>query len=328
MTSSFTVGESEGSKDRLRARIIYLRHALGRCQQLVDRGRADEGLALLADKLGELHAQVDDSSWRVAALAFQRLFDEQPYALPASMVRRGDGGRHVDYATLIDIFCDPDGAERHLEALPEPTRALIEALSRRPLAAGCRKKSAVVEEGLRRCIARFEHPRILALGAGYLRELDISGITANGSHAEIYAFDDDPSVVQALEARKGLALHSDAVTPTALTRRFAKQGGEPDGLAFAYSVYCIDRLSTETAQKLCAHLFARLAPGGRLLLCNAHPACSETPLAEALLGWWFERRDEAGLRELVDGLPGEEVDDLRVWREEGEGVAFAEVARR
>ena len=146
--------------------------------------------------------------------------------------------------------------------------------------------------------------RILAAGAGHLREADKSKALRDKKVGRLVAFDTDAGNLESVARDYG----SLPVTTHHGSIRQLAEGGHLFGdMDLVYSGGVLETLPPAAAQGFARTLFAMLAPGGLLFVTHFLSSLDEAGFLEAFFDWRMRYRNQMELFELVKELPTETV---------------------
>jgi extracellular factor (EF) 3-hydroxypalmitic acid methyl ester biosynthesis protein len=187
-----------------------------------------------------------------------------------------------------------------------------------------RARRQIIADYIDEIAADSSRPRVLAIGAGHLREADLSRAVAAGVLGDVVAFDRD---------RASLALVDRDYGPKGVRTLQGRVQSLFDGtfdlstfdLVYAAGLY--DYLPWWPAKQLTTALFGMLNPGGRLLIANVTPAFAQAGYVEAYLDWWMIYRSEQQLAEVAEGIADHETKHRRTFQDGERNIAFLEVIK-
>jgi len=187
-----------------------------------------------------------------------------------------------------------------------------------------RARRQIIADQIDEIAADSSRPRVLAIGAGHLREADLSRAVGRGVLGDVVAFDRD---------RASLAVVDRDYGPKGVRTLQGRVQSLFDGtfdlstfdLVYATGLY--DYLPWWQAKQLTTALFGMVNPGGRLLIANVTPAFAQASYIETYLDWWLIYRSEKQLAEVAEGIADHETKHRRTFQD-GEGnIAFLEVVK-
>jgi len=282
---------------------------------------AEAALNLLSSYLNGVQAGMDNGGWRQycgGIFRRHRLFEKlqaSPFASRGFKKPRGYDGD----AVLLDMVYTPDVVVDKLEGLArwifiwETGGAGARALrSRRDLFARILDEATVGGAA----------PRVAAIDAGHLREIQQTRLGSTGQFSKFVAFGSDPAALAAVTAQH----------PAARTMAGSAALGTDGLLAFhgfdlIYAPTILDAMSKADGSRLTRDLFAKLAPGGRLVLTSLTPTFPLRTYFEAALDWWIHYRTNDEMRELMSLLNPSEVAHFNVFTAGGGALTCLNVRK-
>lgn len=171
--------------------------------------------------------------------------------------------------------------------------------------------------------ARRTVPRILSLGAGHLRELEVCRSAARGRYGRFVAIDQDNASLGVASADyEHLELETANLAVESL------QGNHFTGeFDLVYAAVLFDSLSDAVARKLVEVMFAALRPGGTLAFSNFLPHLDDAAYLEALMDWWLVYRTPQELTALASGLPADDIRSLSCTNDPENNLGFVTIHR-
>lgn len=171
---------------------------------------------------------------------------------------------------------------------------------------------------------REGHARILCIGAGHLREAELSSALCHKRFQRFVVIDSNPEHLQVVERSYGWM---GVETLYASLAQLLGGVAELDEFDLIYSASLFEQLDDSSAEQLTRQLFRHLASGGRLLLANFRPRVPNIAYLEALLDWRPRYRDDRALLDLLLGVPYNSIASARVSHDSGDCVGFLEAVR-
>jgi hypothetical protein len=291
---------------------------------LIRAGEIAAGVDALAFGLRRAYDALPLEAWRAFAddvCADHPVSDalrEDPFVYRAYAKLRGYPGD----AGILDLIYG-------VEALPAGTSALGAALHahdvQSPACRSVRERRALLVDAIDAAAERRPGTaRVLSVACGHLREAQVSGAVLDGAVEAFHAVDQDPVSVALLRREHGPL----GVTPHEASVKDLLVGRLSfDGLTLAYAAGLYDYLPTPVAARLTARLFAKLAPGGRVLVANFCPEVRDAATMDAVMAWRLIYRDEAEMREIAAAGPGGEIARQRIYRDSAGNVVYLEIER-
>ena len=165
---------------------------------------------------------------------------------------------------------------------------------------------------------------ILSVACGHLRELELSLRAQDGGLKKFYALDQDgESIKEVRDSFPNLPIE----TVEGSVRGIISRKTTFEDIDFAYAAGLLDYLVAPVAMRLIERMFSFLKPGGKLLIANFTPAGEDIGYMEAFMDWWLIYRTSDELRELLSGLPSEEVANVEIYEDARGVVAYAVVQK-
>jgi SAM-dependent methyltransferase len=300
-------------------------------EQLLD--RADAGLvpeaaipALheLAKGLRQRRTDVGEERWREEAT--------QARVHPIAERLRQDPLTHRARRRPRGYPGDAVALDYMYAGLPSASRQTTTRLGRAIFAwtAGCSAAAVAVRQRrntLARAIdevaAMVPRARVLAAGAGHLREARVARAFASGSLGALVAVDGDRECLRVVARDLGERVRTvNASVGDVAAGRVSL--GEFD---LVYAADLLERLDDGAARALVAALLRAVAPGGRLLLASFVDGFLAHEYMQAFMDWRLECRDEAALRVLVEGASRNAARQARTWLDPTGCLAWLDVNR-
>jgi SAM-dependent methyltransferase len=291
----------------------------------------DNGTQQHPDSLGEAIEQLEqqlrhlrDDETDLLALARGRTPPAEARVMPFPRRRERPMREGAGNAVLMDYLYGIDSTLRSL--LPDgPTEELFRYASSAAASRALRSRRQLLAREIDRCCNQLSgQARILCVGCGHLREVELSRSLRHGHFREFIAVDAQSLSLQTVEASyAALGVRAQQCSVDDLFY------GRPDLTRFdlIYSPSLCEVLDDHDARDLTRNLFARLLPGGRLLMGNFLPGVPDIAYLEGLLDWRPHYRSDASLLDLLLGIPYNDIGSARVFHDLGNCVAFLDVTR-
>lgn len=284
-------------------------------------GSLTEAIEQLEQQLRHLR---DDETDLLALATGSATPPEAPRVVPFPRRRERPMGEGAGNAVLMDYLYGIDSTLRSL--LPDgPTEELFRYASSAPASRALRSRRQLLAREIDRCCAHLSgQARILCVGCGHLREVELARSLRHGHFAEFTALDAQVLSLQTVEASyAALGIQTQQCTLDDLF--YGRQDLCHFDLIYSPGLYEV--LDDQDARDLTRNLFARLLPGGRLLMGNFLPNVPNIAYLEGLLDWHPHYRSDASLLDLLLGIPYNDIGSARVFHDLGNCVAFLEVTR-
>jgi SAM-dependent methyltransferase len=249
---------------------------------------------------------------------------EAARVVPFPRRRERPMGEGAGNAVLMDYLYGIDSTLRSL--LPDgPTEELFRYASSAPASRALRSRRQLLAREIDRCCDPLNgQARILCVGCGHLREADLARSLRHGQFRQFIALDAQVLSLKTVEASyAALGVQTQQCKLDDLF--YGRQDLSHFDLIYSPGLYEV--LDDHDARDLTRNLFARLLPGGRLLMGNFLPGVPNIAYLEGLLDWRPHYRNDAALLDLLLGIPYNDIGSARVFHDLGNCVAFLEVTR-
>jgi hypothetical protein len=292
------------------------------CEQM-RAGMAYEAMDCLVAHLHVLRAGMPAWAWHdyVAKILLRHplkeLLHRDPFTLRAYAKPQGGAGD----ALLVDMAYSGRHGAAVVDAIGEAVfRYVVDGSLARALRNRRRRVAMAIDEAIR---LRAD-ARVLALGAGHLREIELVRMLGEGFIGEILAVDQDEECLAVIEyayaARGVCKLH------VPLDRLLA---GQPRlrGFDLVYAAGLSDRLSHASAQALAERMFEMLNPHGCLLIANLAPDLADAAYLESYMDRHPVYRGERDMLALVAGLARADMADVDLSFDAARSMSYLTVRR-
>lgn len=246
------------------------------------------------------------------------LLHRDPFTLRAYAKPQGYAGDAVLSDMAYFRRCGPGVLDSIGEAV---FRYTIDGALARALRNRRQRLAMLIDETVR------ERPaaRVLALGAGHLREIELTRTLGEGFAGEIVAVDQDDDSLAVIEydyaARGVRKLHVPLERLLAGEHRLR-------GFDLVYAAGLSDRLPPAPARALAERMFAMLNPGGRLLIANFAPDLTDAAYLESFMDWHPAYRNEREMLDLLAGIVAADIAEADLSFDAMRGVAYLLVRQR
>jgi hypothetical protein len=254
-------------------------------QHLDREGDVAAGMAMITDRLSSISRDVTRAEWNQIAETLRRhpvadIIYECPMTAHALRKPRGYPGD----ADLIDFMYRPASVQSRVTGASRIGREIYNFVSDVPGAHDVRERRVRLGEAIDRTVAANANARILSVGAGTMRELELSRAARAGAIRELVALDHDPaSLDTACHNPDGTV--REFVRPLRLNvKHLLVKPPQPETYDLIYAAGIYDYLPQRVALELTKRLFEQLEPGGRLLLANFLPIW-EAGYMEVFMDW-------------------------------------------
>jgi SAM-dependent methyltransferase len=186
-----------------------------------------------------------------------------------------------------------------------------------------RQRRNTLSRAIDETAATVERARVLAVGAGHLREARVARAFAGRSLGALVAVDGDRECLRVVARDLG-----DRVRTVHAGVGDVAAGRVPLGqFDLVYAADLLERLDDVAARPLVAALLRAVAPGGRLLLASFVDGFLAHEYMQAFMDWRLECRDEAALVGLVASASRSAARRARTWLDPTGCLAWIEVVR-
>jgi len=287
-------------------------------------GMVVESMDRLVAHLYALRAGMSPAAWddHVATVLLRHpireLLHRDPYTFRAFSKRCGNTADAILTDMVYFETADTGVADGIGHAV---FRYLLDGTSARAMRNRRRRIAVQIDETVR---ARPD-ARVLALGAGHLREIELARTLDDTFVGEFVAVDEDES---------NLALiHHEYATRGVRTMHMSIDGliAERSGLGGFDLIYAADlfeRLPPPPARALAERMFAMLNPCGRLLITNFVPNVADVGYRESYMDWRPICRGDHEMLALVAGIAREDIADAELCLDAMRNIAYLELQRR
>jgi hypothetical protein len=242
----------------------------------------------------------------------------------AALLKESALGNHtslLNHPLISDVIYDLAGVPSFLSPTANELRSWERTLG---FCVSLRARHAFFVRELNDLGNSVHAPRVLAVGAGHLREAAQSLTLDNMRQSEIVAFDRDRACIDFIEREYD---HPGLQTASGSWLDFVNNHARGD-FDFIYIPTLFDTLIDARAKSLLESLLPLLKPSGRLLAANFAPELSDAAYLEACLDWWPVYRREQDLATLVSPKWDERLRGQAMSREESGGSVFLDLQLR
>ncbi len=277
----------------------------------------------LAINLRELKRTQSPTTWNATIELcrehpLRKLLHQDPLTARAFLQPR----KYQGDAALLDIIYARD----YRPVWREEVTSLGEALFRYTI--DCQAPSAVrrrrdfLAETIDVVCAKNPSARILSVACGHLREATVSRSVRERGFGRFVGFDQDQLSLDELQRTVG---HLGVESVHGSVKTILKGALDGQTFDFIYTAGLYDYLGDRVAEELTARLFARLAPGGRLLIANYLPDIPDVGYMETYMGWRLIYRDAAAMGRLANSIAPERIAASRAFHEAEDTIVFLEL---
>jgi extracellular factor (EF) 3-hydroxypalmitic acid methyl ester biosynthesis protein len=290
---------------------------------------APEGIRILTNGLQAVKNRVSCAEWigEIIATARQHPVDELIRQCPLTSHARSRPRGYPGDAGLLDlIYRHPSTTETILRASPTG-KAIYDFTIAVPACEAVRERCRLVARKIDELAASKPGAGILSVACGHVREAQLSEAMRLGATGSFIALDQDPislDVVQGYAAATACRIETRKM---AVRHLLTGRDGLPS-FDLIYSMGLYDYLESTAAARLTARLFARLKPGGRLLLANFLLGAWEAPYMEAFMDWHLLYRSKREIREFTREIDSNVIASTHFWIGPMKRIGYLEIVRR
>lgn len=252
-------------------------------------------------ELNELRRATPKSVWdehvvpMIRAHPIYNLALECPFSARATQKPRGYAGD----ALLLDFFYQRPSVWPLIEAASARGRYLCDFWSSSPAARAVRARRDYLKKKLEALAMDHPEPRVMAVACGHLIEAIDNPAAQQGRFRDYVAFDQDATSLGHIERYgqfPGLRLVKGKVTS------LLAPPAPNEGYDLIYAAGLYDYLPQALGRQLVESLFARLLPGGQLIIGNFLPSTPNIAAMEVFQDWYLIYRTEAEIQGLAGCL--------------------------
>jgi hypothetical protein len=248
------------------------------------------------------------------------LLHQDPFTYRAFAKPRGYAG---DAVMMDYIYGLGEAGEAARSATPLG-RAIFQYMDTRPSAKAVRYRRRLIA-GLIDQVAERQGARVLALAAGHLREVELSGAIQAGRVEEFVAFDQD-------EASLGVVArdyaHLGVRTMPGSVRQILSGKAKLGQYDFVYAAGLFDYLSGPVAAALTCRMFEMTRPGGLMLIPNFLTGVRDVGYMEAFMDWRLIYRDHSDMMALAATLPQSAIKGSQVFDDNDDAITCLLVSKK
>jgi extracellular factor (EF) 3-hydroxypalmitic acid methyl ester biosynthesis protein len=291
-----------------------------------DAGSIDDIMTDLMSELWILRRDADHELWEqilrlCAAHPLREIIHQDPFSARSFNKPRGYAGD----AVMIDFIYSQNC--RRLDE-QEPVTPLGEAIfrynSNTPACAAVRTRRDLVASMIDQICSISDHPRILSVACGHLREATLCRSVSSGNAGPIVALDQDQLSISVVDRE----VSEYGVVPICNSIKALFRGElAREKFDFIYSTGLYDYLDDRIAGRLTSRLFDMLNPGGRLLVANFVPDIWGAAYMEAFMDWRLIYRTSRQLDAMASDIPNSEIARRLTFTEKNSNIVFLEITR-
>ena len=262
-------------------------------QRGIQQGEHFHAISCMTELLTEYRQGLSDSHWEALIVPecrqhpISELLKQDPYTRRAFEKPRGYPGdaEMLDYAYYPTTPSDAS----------EVGRRVFEVVTTSPNALSVRWRREHIAKLMVELAEKRPSFDVLSVACGHCRELELLDDTTRSKINRFVALDHDEQTLQrAGIVNQGLKL----TTWQCNVKKLPEHDGQ-SGFDFIYSIGIYDYLQRYQAEKLTEWLWAKLNPGGELLIANFTPDNWGRGYMEAFMDWNLTLRSREQMRRLI-----------------------------
>jgi extracellular factor (EF) 3-hydroxypalmitic acid methyl ester biosynthesis protein len=273
-----------------------------------------------------LKSSLTPQAWRsvaeqCVAHPVREVVHEDPFSSRSFHKPRGYAGD----AVLIDYIYTRN-CRTHGDEAVSPMGEKVFAFNRdTPACAAVRARRDLVAAMLDEICTLADHPQILSVACGHLREATLCRSVAEGQAGRFIALDQDRLSLDVVEQE----VLQYGVIPVCNSIRSLFRGEVADErFDFIYSTGLYDYLDDRIATKLTGRLFEMLNPGGRLLVANFLPDIWGAGYMESFMDWKLIYRSPEEMEKICANIEDAQIALRKTFVERNGNIVFMEIARQ
>ena len=290
-------------------------------EQAVKKAMDDLQLGLRARRLESSDQEWDEFVYLCVRHPLKDLLHQDPFTRRAYAKPRGYSGD----AELLDLIF----AREERWPLPEGTSPLGQKIfnctTGGAVGEGMRARRSFVAETIDRLALEVNRPRILAISAGHLREVNLSGAVKQKKIGKYVAIDSDTESLE--EVDRSYSCYGVEIIPATVQQLLS--GSKDIGpFDLIYSTGLFDYLQHEAAQHFASVMFQMLSAGGRFLVASFLPEIRDIGYLESYMDWNLIYRTPQEMLGVAMVIPQSEIKDIRLLAAENQNMLFLQVTKR
>jgi hypothetical protein len=248
------------------------------------------------------------------------IIHQDPFSARSFHKPRGYAGD----AVLIDYIYARDCRLGEQEPVTELGERIFRFNCETPACAAVRTRRDLVASIIDQVCAMSDHPKILSVACGHLREASLCRSVSAGESGRIVALDQDELSISVVTRE----VSEFGVVPICSTIKSLFRGElAHEKFDFIYSTGLYDYLDDRVATKLTSRLFAMLNPGGRLLVANFVPDIWGAAYMESFMDWRLIYRTPEQLDSVASEVPQSEIARRVLFTEKNANIVFLDISR-
>ncbi len=296
-------------------------------RRLVDRDdEVQSAMTDLMSGLWWLKSSLTAEAWQSVskqciAHPVREVIHEDPFSSRSFRKPRGYAGDAVliDYIYTRNCRTTPD------ETVSEMGEKVFDFNRDTPACAAVRARRDLVASLIDEICTLVDHPQILSVACGHLREATLCRSVIGGQTGRFIALDQDRLSLDVVEQE---LLHHGVVPVCNSIRSLFRGEVAHERFDFIYSTGLYDYLDDRIATKLTGRLFEMLNPGGRLLVANFLPDIWGAGYMESFMDWKLIYRSADQMEALCANIEDAQISIRRTFIERHANIVFMEITRQ
>jgi len=229
-------------------------------------------------------------------------------------------------AELIDyLYGHPDRAPDIARATAIGRRILMSNLDRAtPIA--IRAQRQIVADLISHAAAQTPSARILSVACGHARELQLIDHALLERIAAFVAFDQDAKSLE-VAARYRTKPGIPRIAPQCGTIMDLLKDTQLQDFQLIYACGLCDYLSDRLCQRLAHNLFARLKPGGTLLLANFLPETPDIGYMDLSMNWSLRYRTKQQILDFTATIDASAIASMEYFTDANQNIGFVKLIK-
>lgn len=279
----------------------------------------------LMSELWTLRQGADQELWeRIIRLCadhpLREIIHQDPFSARSFNKPRGYAGD----AVMIDFIYSKNCRLSEQEPVTALGDAIFRFNANTPACAAVRTRCELVASMIDQMCSINDHPRILSVACGHLREATLCRSVSSGNAGPIVALDQDELSVSVVDRE----VSEYGVVPICNSIKALFRGElAHEKFDFIYSTGLYDYLDDRIASRLTSRLFDMLYPGGRLLVANFVPDIWGAAYMETFMDWRLIYRTREQLEAAASHISESEIARRVTFTEKNANIVFLDITR-
>jgi len=270
-----------------------------------------------------LNSSVDEWKYIVQNHLMDHPINELLYQDPITERAFSKPRGYAGDACLLDMIYGHPSA--NLDGISEVGNKIREYTFNTSACESVRLRRIYIAELIDQIVNTTDKTKILSIGCGHLRELDVCKSVRKGKFEKFLAVDQDKQSVDFVNknySNKGVNASVVSVVDI-LRNRF-----QASNLNLVYASGLYDYLKQKSARKLTLRLFELLSSKGVLLITNVLPEMKDIGYMESYMDWELISRDELELLDCANDIPKDEIDNLSMSFDKHQNIGFLQIHKK